>query len=92
MSGPGSHGPPPGEKLHIWDKPENVKRFLAVFWGICALLFAADFFVHRHTEHALERIPVIYAVYGFVGIALLILIAKQLRKVVMRSEDYYDAD
>lgn len=89
MSG---HTPPPGEKLHIWDKPKNVKRFLTAFWVICVLLFVADFRVDRHKEHALEHIPAMYAIYGFVGIALLIVIAKQLRKVVMRSEDYYDAD
>lgn len=88
----GGHGPLPGEKLHIWDKPANVKRFLTLFWVICAGLFVADFFVDRHAEHALESIPAMYAIYGFVGIALLIVIAKQLRKVVMRSEDYYDAD
>lgn len=86
------HGPRPGEKLHIWDKPENVKRFLTLFWVICAVLFVADFFVERYQEHPLESIKTIYAVYGFVGIALLIVLAKLLRKVVMRSEDYYDAD
>ncbi len=89
---PGSHGPPEGERAHIWDKPENVRRFLIGFWIVCALLFVADFFVHRHEEHVLEGFRTIYAIYGFVGIALLIVIAKQLRKVVMRSEDYYDAD
>ena len=88
----GGHGPPAGEKQHIWDKPENVRRFLIAFWVICAVLFVADFFVERYQEHPLEAIPAIYAVYGFVGIALLIVIAKQLRKWVMRSEEYYDAD
>lgn len=88
----GEHGPRPGEKPHIWDKPENVRRFLTLFWIICGVLFVADFFVDRYQEHPLESVPAIYAIYGFVGIALLIVIAKQLRKVVMRSEDYYDAD
>lgn len=91
-SGEHGHGPRPGEKQHIWDKPENVKRFLWLFWIICAVLFVADFFVERYQEHPLERIKTIYAVYGFVGIALLIVISKLLRKLVMRSEDYYDAD
>ena len=33
-----------------------------------------------------------YPFFGFFGIALLIIMAKGLRRVVMRSEDYYDAD
>jgi hypothetical protein len=33
-----------------------------------------------------------YAFYGFVACVLLVLIAKQMRKVLMRKEDYYDVD
>ena len=34
----------------------------------------------------------IYGIFGFVACVALVLIAKQLRKVLMRREDYYDAD
>ena len=33
-----------------------------------------------------------YAGYGFVACVLLVLIAKEMRKLLMRREDYYDGD
>jgi len=30
-----------------------------------------------------------YALYGFVACVLLVLLAKEMRKLVMRNEDYY---
>lgn len=69
-----------------------VARLIRVFLVICVGLFAADFFVHRHTEAPLEGLPGFYPVYGFVGCVILVLAAKELRKVVMRPEDYYDPE
>jgi hypothetical protein len=31
-----------------------------------------------------------YAIYGFVACVLLVVIAKELRKLLMRDENYYD--
>lgn len=73
-----------------FDKPENVSKMLKVFYVICALLVVADFIVHRHVYHDWENIPAFYAIYGFVGCTILVLIAKEMRKVLMRGEDYYD--
>ena len=78
------------EKIHIFDRPENVDRLLKVFYGICILLALADFLLHRHIGFDWEKIPAFYAIYGFVACVLLVLIAKQMRKVLMRKEDYYD--
>lgn len=72
--------------------PRATKLSLGVFFGACALLVVADFIVHRHMEHSLERVPAFYALYGFVGVAGLIMAAKGLRRIVMRGEDYYGAD
>jgi hypothetical protein len=33
-----------------------------------------------------------YAIYGFVACVILVLVAKEMRKLVMRDEDYYDDD
>lgn len=73
-----------------FDKPENVRKMLKVFYVICALLVLVDFVVHRHIYHAWENIPAFYAIYGFVGCVVLVLIAKEMRKFLMRGEDYYD--
>lgn len=78
------------EKQHLFDKPENVRRLLFVLYGICAVLFVADFLLHRHAEHPLQALPGFYSVYGFLASVVLVLIAGQVRKGLMRREDYYD--
>lgn len=83
------------KKNHLFDEPKNVRRLLAVFFACCALLLGADLLVHRHLSFAEGAFPVegwfgFYAIYGFVACVLLVLAATQLRKVLMRREDYYD--
>ncbi len=78
------------EKIHIFDRQENVDRLLKGFYAICMLLVLVDFVVHRHIGFNWEKIPAFYAIYGFVACVLLVLIAKKIRNVVMRKEDYYD--
>lgn len=75
---------------HVFDKPENVRRLLRVLYAICIALFGLDFIIHRHTMHPWESLWGFYAIYGFVACVLLVLLAKEMRKVVMRREDYYD--
>jgi len=74
------------------DKPANVDRLLRVFYVLCAGLVAADFFVHRHEMHPWEGLIAFYPIYGFLGIVVLVFVAKLLRRVAMRPEDYYDVD
>ena len=78
------------EKQYFFDKPDNIKWVLRIFYAICGLLVIADFIVHRHIGLDWERIPAFYALYGFVACVLLVVLAKQVRKLVMRKEDYYD--
>ena len=78
------------QKSYLFDKPENVKRLFKGFYTICIALIIADFIIHRHTTMAWEKIPAFYAIYGFVACVLLVIIAKMMRKVVMRKENYYD--
>ncbi len=82
----------PGEKQHIFDKPENVNRLLRGFYAVCALLFVLDFILHRHIAHSWEKLPAFYAIFGFIACVVLVLIATEMRKVLMRKEDYYDVD
>jgi len=88
----------PGEKKHVFDDPRNIRTLLRVFYVLCILLAVLDVVYHRHIGYAwetlvgfsLEGIPGFYAIYGFVACVLLVLIAKEIRKVLMRDEDYYD--
>ncbi len=77
------------------DDPRNVKKMLKVFWALCAVLVLVDLLdplglYDRHAHFPLEGIPGFYAFYGFVACTCLVFMAKVLRKVVMREEDYYD--
>jgi uncharacterized membrane protein len=81
------------ERKYWLDDPRNVNK---VFYGVCilcALVAALDIggvFYEKHPHHPAERIWNFYGFYGFVACWLLVLAAKQLRKLVMRKEDFYD--
>jgi len=77
-------------KKHLFDDPRNVERLLKGFYVICILLIIADFIIHRHTTMEWEKIPAFYAIYGFIACVVLVIIAKWMRKVIMRKENYYD--
>jgi hypothetical protein len=79
-------------KQYLFDRPRNVSRLFRVFYGACVLLLVLDFILHRHAAHAWERLPGFYALFGFVACVTLVLIAKQLRRLLMRREGYYDVD
>jgi len=81
-----------GEKAHVFDEPRNTRRLLRALYVACALLFVVDFIFHRHVVHPVERVWGFYAIYGYLASVTLILLAKQMRRLLMRPEDYYDAD
>ncbi len=80
------------ERQHIFDNPRNVKRLIRVLFALCAVLLLMDIVHHRHMIHPWEQLWGFYGIFGFVACVALVLIAKKLRKVLMRPEDYYDAD
>lgn len=54
------------------------------------ILLIIDFFIEKHGHFSWEVAPVFFAVYGFISCVSLIFIAKVLRFIVKRREDYYD--
>ena len=78
------------EKPRWLDNLDNVKKLIKGFAAICGMLFLADLFYHRHYERAWEGLFGFYAIYGFVACVMLVLAATQMRKILMRKEDYYD--
>jgi hypothetical protein len=81
---------PADEPQHMWDNPKNVDRFVNGFYVCCVILVLLDFVLHRKPYHPLEVIPAFHALYGFGACWILVVIAKQMRKLLMRDEDYYD--
>ena len=57
---------------------------------VCVALVAVDLFVHRHEVFGFARLFGFHALYGFLACVALVLIAKRLRRVLMRDEDYYE--
>ncbi|MBF0590135.1 MAG: hypothetical protein HQL53_13520 [Magnetococcales bacterium] len=77
-------------KQYLFDNPKNVRFVVRALVGICLLLFLLDAVLYRHLVHPWEGIFGFYAIYGFVGCVLLVLLAKEMRQVVMRAEDFYE--
>ncbi len=78
------------KELTIFDKPENVRRLRTGFFFALVLVLLAEAFVDMHGEFHVEHFFGFYAVYGFISYVSLIFVAKFIRKLIMRREDYYD--
>ncbi len=82
---------PSKEKRYWLDDKKNVNKVWYSLIIICAITVICDFFYHKHVEFAVEDIiPGMYGWYGFLGCVFLVLAAKGLRKLLMRSETYYE--
>lgn len=80
------------DKKYWLDDSKNVEKVIKALFVVCALLFVADAFYHKHSHFAAEDFFGFYAIFGFVVCVALVLAAKWLRVILMRSEDYYDAE
>ena len=78
------------KELTIFDAPKNIRRLQIGFFAALVLVLIAEAFVDMHGQFYVEHFYGFYAVYGFMSYVLLIFIAKLLRKVLMRKEEYYD--
>jgi len=82
-----------GEDRKYWlDEPGNVQKIIWALFAVCAALFLADAFYHKHSYFEAENFFGFYAIFGFVVCVALVLAAKGMRVFLMRSEDYYDAE
>lgn len=78
-----------GRKLLWLDDIKNVDRIVFGLYGLCAVLFLADFFYKKKTYLDLEDVPGFYAIYGFIMCAALVVCARAMRTFLMRDETYY---
>lgn len=75
---------------HWLERPATVDGIVKALYVLSAVVFAADILVHKHSGFSIEHVFGFYGLYGFIGCVFLVLAAKAMRKVLMRSEDYYD--
>ena len=87
-----AHAHAPKQPIGWMDKPDFVKRLFQVFYVLAGLLLLAEIVLGRATEHPhpYEGPFGFYAVYGFISFWFLVLLAKPMRKLLIRSEDYYE--
>jgi hypothetical protein len=78
------------KELTFLDSEKNQIRVRKVFYLALVALLIAEMFIHKHPHFEWETAHGFYAVYGFIACVALIFIAKLLRLVVKRREDYYD--
>ena len=72
------------------DSPRSGRRVSWIVTVLCALLALADLFYTKHVHYSWEGWFNFDGFYGFASCLFLILVAKPLRKIAMRKEDYYD--
>ncbi len=78
------------KKTYLFDNPANVKRVIYAMAAIAVISIVGELFISRRVEHPWEAMSGFYGIYGFVAFVVLVLSAKQLRKILMRKDDYYD--
>ncbi|NQV98827.1 MAG: hypothetical protein HQ483_03955 [Rhodospirillales bacterium] len=78
------------DKKYWLDDAANVRKIIIGVVVICAGLLAADFFYDKHATFSIEGWYGFYGIYGFIVFCAIVLIGKELRKILMRDEDYYD--
>jgi len=80
-----------GDGRAYWlDEPRNVTRLVRALYAVCGLLLVIDVLVPKHGPFLIEHVFGFYGLFGFIACVVLVLVAKQLRRVLMRPEDYYD--
>tara|TARA_B100001093_G_scaffold512821_1_gene583413 strand:+ start:82 stop:510 length:429 start_codon:yes stop_codon:yes gene_type:complete len=78
-------------KKHYWlDDARNVNKIFYVLVFICIALVVSDAFYHKHTHYEFEGIFGFFGIFGFGLSFLLVLASRELRKFLIRDEDYYD--
>ena len=78
-----------GRFLSWFTKTENSNKICLALAALCLALFLADFTYDKHGHFHIEEIPGFYGIYGFFMFTALILVAKALRTLIKRPENYY---
>ncbi len=73
-------------------KATGLRILLRWFYALCALSLGLDLIIDRYVYHPWENWLFFYCAFGFVACVILVVVARWMRRHVMRSEDYYDGD
>ena len=88
---PNANSPKNDDGKRYWlDDSRNVDKLFRALLVVCALLFLSDAFYHKHVIFDFEDWFGFFGLFGFLVSFALVLTARELRKFLMRDEDYYD--
>lgn len=74
------------------DDPRNVRRIVYGLYAVCLGLLIAGIFVHRHSDFPGHGVFGFYAAFGFLAYCGIVNVAKVLRRLLGRPENYYLSD
>lgn len=77
-------------KSYWLDRKENVTKVYWAVWVVCGVLLLIDPLIHKHEEFGFAEWFGFFGFFGFVACVGLVLIAKALRIILKRPEDYYE--
>lgn len=77
-------------KTYWLDRSENVSKLYRGLWLVSLALLSIDLLLYKHEEFEFATWFGFYGLFGFFACVILVLIAKKLRGVLMRPEDYYE--
>lgn len=72
------------------DHPQTSQRILYGLIAACAVVFLSDLLYHKHAHFSFEQVLGFHGLFGFAAYVTIVNSAKVLRRLVKRSEDYYD--
>lgn len=78
-----------GRLLSWVDKKGSDKIIFWALAAVCVAVFALEWTYEKHGYFHIEDMIGFYAFYGFIMFTGLILVAKALRVLIKRPEDYY---
>ena len=68
------------------------KKAALVIIGLSLFLAFLDIFHIRHGKSPAEEAFLFYGILGFGAFLTIVIVGVLFRKLIMRAEDYYDAD
>ena len=80
----------PAGRNYWLDDMRNVDKVVYGLYAVCGVLLLIDVLVHKNGPFAIEHWFGFYAIFGFVACVGLVMAARMLRIILIRSEDYYD--
>lgn len=87
----GAEGGAKDDGKQYWlDDMRNVHKLFWALVVLCILLFLSDAFYEKHVIFEFEHWFGFFGLFGFTLSFALVLTARELRKILMRDEDYYD--